>query len=218
MPRFVDENTEVNSTSEEEPHAGKIYMDSMHFGLGCSCLQVTYETQNINHARFLYDMFLPFTPVMSMLSATSPILKGQISDHDFRWEVIEQSVDCRTDDERDPNSSSYIHKSRYSTVSRYISNHEYVKDFHNDADCGKPCPEILQALGKGGLDQRLAAHIASLFIRSPIPAYEKELSFPNPSEIIEKRRMTKETAAKASKASDSEESKSDNRSSSGDEA
>lgn len=30
----------------------------------------------------------------------------------------------------------------------------------------------------GGLDERLATHIASLFIRSPIPVYEKELAFP----------------------------------------
>ena len=44
MPRFQDENTDNTTTSEDEPHAGQIYMDSMHFGMGCSCLQVTYET------------------------------------------------------------------------------------------------------------------------------------------------------------------------------
>lgn len=150
----------------------------MHFGMGCSCLQITYETQNINHARYLYDMFIPFTPIMSVLSATTPILKGQVSDHDFRWEVIEQSVDCRTDDEKTFDSPNYISKSRYSTVSRYISNHEYVKDFHNDLIFKKICPEVQQALTNGGLDERLANHIASLFIRSPIPVYEKELVFP----------------------------------------
>ena len=80
----------------------------MHFGMGCSCLQITYETQNLNHARFLYDMFLPFTPIMSALSATTPLLKGNVSDHDFRWEVIEQAVDCRTDEEKNPESEQYI--------------------------------------------------------------------------------------------------------------
>ena len=58
----------------------------------------------MNHARFLYDMFLPFTPIMSVLSASTPLVKGQISDHDFRFEIIEQAVDCRTTEEKDPNS------------------------------------------------------------------------------------------------------------------
>ena len=79
---------------------------------------------------------------MSALSATTPILKGQLTDHDFRWEVIEQATDCRTADEKDPESDNYISKSRYSTVSRYISNHEYVKDFHNDLHFKKICPEV----------------------------------------------------------------------------
>ena len=63
-------------------------------------------------------------------------------------------------------------------MSRYISNHEYVKDFHNDCHFKKICPEVQQKLRASGLDERLANHIASLFIRSPIPVYEKELSFP----------------------------------------
>ena len=192
MPVYRDENTNLSEVTESEPYPGQIYMDGMHFGMGCSCLQITYETQNINHARFLYDMFLPWTPIMSALSATTPILKGQLSDHDFRWEVIEQAVDCRTAQEKDPKSVEHICKSRYSTVSRYISNHEYVKDFHNDCHFRKICPEVKQALtGEGGLDDRLATHVASLFIRSPIPVYEKELAFPccqkeQADEIIEK--------------------------------
>jgi len=178
VPIFQDENTNVTEPTEREPYPGKIYMDGMHFGMGCSCLQVTYETQNVNHARFLYDMFLPFTPIMSALSATTPLVKGQISDHDFRWEILEQSVDCRTADEKDRTSVNHICKSRYSTVSRYISNHEYIKDFHNDITFKAICPEVKSALVEGGLDDRLANHVASLFIRIPIPVYEKELAFP----------------------------------------
>lgn len=78
-------------------------------------------------------MLLPFTGILSALSAAGPIQKGQLSDNDFRWTVIEQSVDCRTDDERDPNSSNYIPKSRYSSMNHYISNHEYITDGHHDA-------------------------------------------------------------------------------------
>ena len=54
-------------------------------------------------------MFLPFTPIMSALSASTPILKGQLSDHDLRWEVIEMAVDCRTSTERDSNSEDNIY-------------------------------------------------------------------------------------------------------------
>ena len=115
---------------------------------------------------------------MSVLSATTPILKGQLSDHDFRWEVIEQAVDCRTAEEKDDTAPTYICKSRYSTVSRYISNHEYVRDFHNDCHFPTMCAELFQSLREGGLDRRLAAHIGCLFIRSPLPVYEKEVAFP----------------------------------------
>ena len=101
-----------------------------------------------------------------------------MSDHDFRWEIIEQSVDCRTAEERDDKSPSYIPKSRYSTVSRYISNHEYVKDHHNDLADQKVCPQSLDHLLKQGLDMRLAIHISSIFSRSPIPVYEREIAFP----------------------------------------
>ena len=178
VPIYRDENTNLTEATEREPFPGSIYMDSMHFGMGSSCLQITYETMNINHARFLYDMFLPWTPIMSALSASTAILKGQLTDHDFRWEVIEQAVDCRTNDEQDPDSANHICKSRYSTVSRYISNHQYIKDFHNNCHIRKTCPDVVQKLLEGGLDDRLAQHIASLFVRSPIPVYEKEVAFP----------------------------------------
>jgi glutamate--cysteine ligase catalytic subunit len=88
--------------TDDEPYPGFIYMDAMHFGMGNSSLQITYETQNVNHAKYLYDMLVAFTPVMSALSLNAPIYKGKLSAHDFRWQSIEQSVDCRTKDERNP--------------------------------------------------------------------------------------------------------------------
>jgi len=69
---------------------------------------------------------------MAALSAAGPIQKGKLSDYDLRWTVIEQSVDCRTEDERNPESENHIPKSRYSSMNNYISNHQYVKDSHND--------------------------------------------------------------------------------------
>lgn len=71
-------------------------------------------------------MLIPFTAVISALSQCSPIFKGKLSAHDFRWSSIEQSVDCRTKDERDPTHSKFIPKGRYSPVSHYLSDHEFV--------------------------------------------------------------------------------------------
>ena len=132
----------------------------------------------MNHARFLYDMFIPFTSIMAALSASTSVLKGQLSDHDLRWEIIEQAVDCRTESELDPDSKHYIPKSRYSTVSNYISNHQYIKDFHNDLDSQRVDENALAMLLENGLDQRLAFHISSLFIRAPIPVFKEDLMFP----------------------------------------
>lgn len=78
-------------------------------------------------------MFIPFTPIASALSQCTPFAKGKLSSNDFRFKIIEQSVDCRTDEEKDPKSNSYLHKSRYSPVSHYISNHEFVPDEFNDS-------------------------------------------------------------------------------------
>ena len=96
----------------------------------------------------------------------------------MRWEVIEQAVDCRTDSEKDPESKEFIPKSRYATVSNYISNHEYVRDFHNDLDKQRVDQGALTMLLSSGLDRRLAYHISSLFIRSPLPVFKKDLMFP----------------------------------------
>lgn len=68
-------------------------------------------------------MLLPFTPLFAALSASSPIFKGKLADIDLRWTVIEQSVDCRTQDEKNPASDNYVPKSRYSTMNHYISSH-----------------------------------------------------------------------------------------------
>lgn len=150
-------------------------MDSMHFGMGCSCLQVTFECQSLNHARYLHDMLLPFTPLLAALSAASPIFKGKLADIDLRWTVISQSVDCRTEEERNPSSAHYIPKSRYSTMNHYISNHQYVKDAYFDTVQYRVNPDHVQLLKtKGGLDDRMAFHIASLFVRDPIPTYDYE--------------------------------------------
>jgi len=94
----------------------------------------------------------------------------------LRWTVIEQSVDCRDKEERDPeNREKYIPKSRYSAMNHYISNHEYVKDEHNDGVQIRYKQEYKDFLMQNcEIESRLAEHVARLFTRDPIPAYEGE--------------------------------------------
>ena len=176
VPLYKDEFTNMTEPTENEPFPGEIYMDAMHFGMGQCCLQITYECQTINHARYLHDMLLPFTGIMAALSAAGPVQKGQLSDYDLRWTVIEQSVDCRNAEERDPNNKEkYIPKSRYSAMNHYISNHEYVKDAHFDAEPIKYNEDYKDFLKREtGLDDRMTEHIARLFARDPVPSYEGE--------------------------------------------
>lgn len=93
----------------------------------------------------------------------------------MRWTVISQSVDCRNADERDPNSEKYLPKSRYSTQNHYLSRHRYVKEKYNDSVQYKVDQSHMDLLrNEAGLDNRLAYHVASLFVRDPIPTFSNE--------------------------------------------
>ncbi len=41
-----------------------IYMDCMCFGMGCSCLQITFQACSIEEARKLYDQLAGMSPIM----------------------------------------------------------------------------------------------------------------------------------------------------------
>lgn len=41
-----------------------VYMDAMGFGMGCCCLQLTFQACNITEARTLYDQLTPLCPIM----------------------------------------------------------------------------------------------------------------------------------------------------------
>jgi len=126
---------------------------------------------------YLYDQLAAFTGIFAALSAAGPLQKGKISDYDLRWSVIEQSVDCRRSEERDPTNEKYIPKSRYSSINHYISDHEFVKDEHNDGEEIKFDKEYFDFLKREcpGMSDRLAEHFAKNFIRDPVPMYEGEL-------------------------------------------
>lgn len=81
MPVFVDKNTPqpfidptIPFDRDEWPEDANardgaalpnhIYMDAMGFGMGCCCLQLTFQACSISEARRMYDALVPVGPIM----------------------------------------------------------------------------------------------------------------------------------------------------------
>lgn len=172
----------------------------MAFGMGCCCLQVTFQARNLAESRQLYDQLAILAPMLLALTAGCPILKGRLADTDVRWDVIAASVDDRTPAERGVASTKEttaetaetaktaettdqrggtiegpglapIGKSRYDAIDLFISNSGHFKSKYNDMDTEIDEPS-LQTLLKAGIDNVLARHIARLFIRDPLVIFE----------------------------------------------
>jgi glutamate--cysteine ligase catalytic subunit len=96
VPLFIDENTNIEEIREtNEPYDGFIYLDAMCFGMGLCCLQCTFSTKNVDHARYIYDQLNVLSPIFLALTAGTPFIKGKVSDWDVRWNIISGSVDDR---------------------------------------------------------------------------------------------------------------------------
>ena len=168
-----------------------VVMDHMAYGMGSSCLQVTFQARDIDESRRLFDTLVPMAPLMLALTAAAPIFKGQLVDTDVRWDVIAASVDDRTPMEcgmhisrkelGQPNCPlntarpemagggvRRIPKSRYGSVSNYITAEGLEYNDLNapfDADAYKQ-------LRSSGIDDALSRHIAHLFIRDPLVIHD----------------------------------------------
>mmetsp|Transcript_44683 Transcript_44683/g.49862 ORF Transcript_44683/g.49862 Transcript_44683/m.49862 type:complete len:959 (+) Transcript_44683:104-2980(+) len=168
-----------------------VHMDAMAFGMGCCCLQITFQAKDIDESRFIFDQLAVMAPIMMALTASTPILKGRLLDTDTRWGIISESVDGRTLSERgriDPDApyeyynahgQRQIYKSRYDSISTYIyqgsmtGGHDTkglanrVLNIYNDIplEIDETC---YQDLRKAGVDPALAQHVAHLFIRDPL--------------------------------------------------
>lgn len=189
MPIFKDENTLPHPlpltpeaalfpealTESPNYHDDAIHLDAMGFGMGCCCLQITFQAREMNEARRLYDQLAILCPIMIALTASTPIFRGVLSDVDSRWNVISASVDDRTDEER-----QRIPKSRYASISRYISNDVRNLPEYNDLDLTyNEC--CYQKLLERGFDELLARHFAWLWIRDPLVIYREFLEQNNTS-------------------------------------
>lgn len=153
-----------------------IYMDAMGFGMGCCCLQVTFQACSVTEARTVYDQLVPLGPLMLALTAASPAYRGYLSDVDCRWNVISAAVDDRTREERglEPlkESRMVMPKSRYDSVDSYISTDRLNRPEYND----NPLPVdegIQKRLEEAGIDTLLSKHLAHLFIRDPLVIFSE---------------------------------------------
>ncbi|KAH3900666.1 glutamate--cysteine ligase SCDLUD_003664 [Saccharomycodes ludwigii] len=172
--------------SEKAYKPGFIYMDAMGFGMGCSCLQVTFQAPNLEMGRYLYDSLNNFAPIMLSLTSASPFFKGWLSDQDVRWNVISGAVDDRTAEEKD---SGKVPKSRYSVVDLYLGSGlnnkaSYFDEKLNDTNVpiNKKVYQRLLDNEIYPMDKHLARHFAHLFIRDPIVIFEERINQDNETE------------------------------------
>lgn len=157
----------------------QVYMDAMGFGMGCCCLQVTFQASDIDEACNLYDQLTPLCPILMALSAASPIFRGYLTDVDCRWTVISQSVDDRTQNEiNGTNQTLAIPKSRFDSIDLYIS----PKNAHyNDISIVYDNKYYHQLLDNN-VPKLLAQHIAHLFIRDPLVLFKEKLNIDDTKE------------------------------------
>ena len=164
-----------------------IYMDAMGFGMGCCCLQITFQAKNVAEGRRLYDQLTPLGPVMLALTSAAPVFRGWLADWDCRWNIIAASVDDRTPKELGEVPADYqLRKSRYDSVDCYISQDATLKAEYNDVplvmdpaikqrllDEGNP---LKNPVDVSGVDELLANHIAHLFIRDPLVIFNEKIN------------------------------------------
>ncbi|SCU90401.1 LANO_0D08614g1_1 [Lachancea nothofagi CBS 11611] len=176
---------------------GHIYMDGMGFGMGSSCLQLTFQAPNVDKARYLYDSLVNFAPVLLAATAASPAFKGWLADQDVRWDVISASVDDRTPYERSEepllpkynNGHGYtskahpqrIPKSRYSAVDLYLGGNPFFDRKYNDTNVplNESALEKLQTNHLFPMDYDLARHFSHLFIRDPLVVFQERVDQDN---------------------------------------
>jgi len=146
LPAMADSGSSVTTKTEMavqekekqqvEQVRPAIHMDAMAFGMGCCCIQVTFQAQDMEESRFIYDQLAVLTPILMALTASTPLLRGRIADTDCRWGIISECVDDRTPAERGLKNEEEqesqaqeelvgkgqrrLYKSRYDSISTYI--------------------------------------------------------------------------------------------------
>lgn len=66
-----------------------IYLDAMGFGMGCSCLQLTFQACNVSDARRMYDGLIPLGPILVGLITHASL--GVVLISNFSWRSLQQA-------------------------------------------------------------------------------------------------------------------------------
>lgn len=173
----VVSEAQILAQGESAAKPWHIYMDAMGFGMGLSCLQLTFQACNLVEAERLYDQLAPLCPIMLALSAATPIFRGLLSDVDCRWDIIAASVDCRTKQERglEPLTTErfVIPKSRYDSISSYLSDCS-LKHNYNDVPLVYD-QDVYETLKNAGIKELTAKHVAHLFIRDTVSLFSEKI-------------------------------------------
>ena len=149
----------------------------MGFGMGLSCLQLTFQSCGLYEAEMLYDQLTPMCPIMLAMTASTPFFRGYLTDVDCRWDIISASVDCRTKEERGEEPLKHnkfvIPKSRYGTVNCYLS--VCADKFkYNDVPIVYD-PKVYETLREAGIKDSMSQHIAHLFIRDTVALFKEKI-------------------------------------------
>eukprot|EP01138_Halocafeteria_seosinensis_P015003 gb/GECG01015315.1/.p1 GENE.gb/GECG01015315.1/~~gb/GECG01015315.1/.p1 ORF type:complete len:872 (+),score=96.63 gb/GECG01015315.1/:1-2616(+) len=140
VTRSCDFDTDEKTRLQTDlfPH-GHVHLDAMGFGMGCCCLQVTFQARDVKESRYLYDQLAVLSPLVMALTANTAIVRGRLVDVDTRWDVIAASVDCRTSSERkgafgmeglDHNVETYVSQQRRDAA-RHAPNNRLVNEEAN---------------------------------------------------------------------------------------
>ena len=116
---FQDKCTKLPIEGSPPGKPDVVHLDSTGFGISCCSLQLTYQTYNLNDARTLFDNLGVMCPILLALTAASPIFRGFLTDSDCRWNVLRDSMDCRTEAER--SDEKHIVRSPFESINCFIS-------------------------------------------------------------------------------------------------
>ena len=162
LPLFSDIATDPFVAGSSHP--GFVHLDSIAFGCSCCCAQVTVSGSDLEETKYLHDVLAVLAPIMLSMTASTPIIRGFLTNHDVRWKVISETTDDRRDHEQQ-------YRPRYDSVGMYLSK------CSNLSDVTIPyCCETFNILSEGGMDERLAKHFAVIFNRDPLLVIGKDLA------------------------------------------
>ena len=58
-----EKGAEANGTQQNERLRAAVHMDAMAFGMGCCCLQITFQAKDVDESRFIFDQLNVMAPM-----------------------------------------------------------------------------------------------------------------------------------------------------------